>query len=340
MLSEFERLVHSFGRHDVQFCVLKGLSLPPEFCRSIDLRHQTDFDFLVAADALENAKCAVQSCGYEQEGTEEIGEITFSTPLHHLPSPNDDIYAIPRHREVDLLTNLGHNAHGVYIGVPFGSFQRIQSKTLNGLTFPALPLEQMFCLHVMHAFKHLLGSWVRVSWLFELGYFIDRNYNDRNLWQAITEQMEPDMRVRNAFGLIISLTKTLFPRQIPRLLNDWCLRSLPPRIEAWVEQFGLRTAISDLDGAKWTLFVHREFVDDRDSWSSYLRNRIFPAQPWLSRHRVLTDDIGTRMNLKALQWRHTMRRSLFHARELFALPIEALRWKYALRSLKRQRVSV
>jgi Uncharacterised nucleotidyltransferase len=340
MFGEFERLVGSLRRSEAQFCALKGFTLTPEFCRSFDLRHQTDFDFLVAEDSLETAKHAIRSCGYQQEETREADEVTFATPLRHIPSPNDDIYASPRHLEVDLLTTLRHASHGVSIDAPAGCLDRVESKTLQGLSFPALPLEQMFCLQVMHALNHLLGSWVRVSWLFEIGYFLDRHYGNTDLWRASIEQMGRDSKARNAFGLVISLTKTLFPRRIPQLLDDWCLRSLPPRIEAWVTHFGLKTAISDLDGAKWTLFVHQEFIDHRNSWNSYVKDRIFPLGRRSSIGRVTTADLGTRMKVRVSQWRHTMRRSMFHAQTLFSLPLEAIRWKYALRSLERQRVLV
>jgi hypothetical protein len=338
MIGEFSRLVQSLTANGVQFCALKGFTLVPEFCRSAHLRHQTDIDFLIAKGSLEKAKNAIRSCGYEHKATREAGEITFATPLRHIPSAKDDIYAIPRHREVDLLTTLRLDSHGVSINVPLGCFERLDYKTLNGLSFPVLPTEQRFCLQVMHAFKHLLGFWVRVSWLFEIAYFMDRHHGDTALWRAVIGQMGPDIKARNAFGLIISLAKTLFARQIPQLLDDWCLRSLPLRIEAWVSQFGWKTATSDLDGAKWTLFVHQEFIDHPKSWNSYLIDRLFPIREALSMDAVITKHVGSRMNIPASQWRHMMRRSLFHARTLFSLPLEAIRWKYAMRSLERRRL--
>jgi hypothetical protein len=338
MVGEFDRLIQSLTANGVEFCALKGFTLVPEFCRSAHLRHQTDFDFLIAKGSLENAKNAIRSCGYEQEATREGAEITFATPLRHIPSAKDDIYAIPRHRQVDLLTTLQQNSHGVSINAPLGCFDRLECKTLSGLSFPVLPTEQRFCLQVMHVFKHLLGFWVRVSWLFEIGYFMDRHHGDTALWRAVIEQMGPDIKARNAFGLVISLAKTLFARQIPQLLEDWCLRSLPFRIEGWVTQFGWKTATADLDGAKWTLFVHQEFIDHPNSWNSYVIDRLFPVREALSMDTVITKCVGSRMNIPVSQWRHTMRRSMFHARTLFSLPLEAIRWKYAMRSLERRRL--
>jgi hypothetical protein len=340
MLAEFARLVESFNRNGVRFLALKGFTLTPAFCPAPHLRHQTDFDFLVAPDSLENAKRVMQSCGYEQQENGDPGEATFATPLRHIPSPNDDIYAIPEHREVDLVTTLHQAAHGVSIEVPMGGLDSAEIRTLHGISFPALPAAEMFCLQVMHAFKHLLGYWVRPSWLFEIGYFIDRHYNQDHLWRGIADLMGRDARRRNAFGLVISLTNRLWPRPIPQALADWCLQSLPPRIELWVAHFGMTTAVSDLDGAKLTLFVHREFVDDRNHWSSYLSDRLFPVGRHASIGTVTNNDPGTTIKAKVAQWRHTVRRSIFHAQSIFSLPVHAIRWKFALRSIERQHVQV
>jgi hypothetical protein len=340
MLGEFERIVEYFNKHSVRFCVLKGFALIPDFCSEPHLRHQIDFDFLVAPESLDAAKCAMQFCGYTQQATHQSNEVTFATPLQHIPSANDDIYAIPRHREVDLLTAVRQVAHGVSIEAPSASLDKVSIKTLRGISFPSLPAEDMFALQVMHAFKHLLGSWVRVSWLLELGYFIDRHYDDADLWRSVIDGIGRDERVRNAFGLIVSLTQTLFPSPLPHLLADWCLRPLSPRIQAWVTQFGVKTAISDLDGTKLTLFVHRLFVDDENSWNAYVRNRLFPIGRQSPIGNVTTARPRDRIKVRASQWLHSVRRATFHARELVCLPVEAVRWWLALRSVEKQRVLV
>jgi hypothetical protein len=340
MLREFARLVESFDRDGVRFVALKGFTLTPAFCPAPHLRHQTDFDFLVAPDSFENAKRVMQSCGYDQQENGRLDEVTFATPLRHIPSPDDDIYAIPEHREVDLVTTLAQAAHGVSIGAPIGGLDSAEIRTLHGISFPALPAAEMFCLQVMHAFKHLLGSWVRASWLLEIGYFIDRHYRQDHLWRGVADRMGRDAKRRNAFGLVISLTNGLWSRPIPQALADWCLQSLPPSIELWVAHFGMKTAVADLDGAKLTLFVHREFVDDRNRWNSYLSDRIFPVGRHASIGMVTNTDSGTRIKAKVAQWRHTMRRSIFHAQSIFSLPVDAIRWKYALRSIEKQRVPV
>ncbi len=337
MLGEFRRIVASFDNRGIRFCALKGFTLTPDFCPAPHLRHQTDFDFLVAAEWMENAKQALKSCGYDEEEIHNTGEVTFATPLRHIPSAHDDIYAPPRHRQVDLLVSLRHQEHGVSIDAPSNCLQRVQDMTLHQISFPAPSLDDRFTLQVMHAFRHLLGSWVRLSWLLEIGYFIDIHFDNADLWRSVTARAGHNPTVRNAFGLILSLTQTLFPRPIPHGLEAWCVQPLPSRIATWVGEFGAKWAVSDLDGAKLTLFVHPEFLDDPSSWNSYLATRIFPFGRRSSIGKVSPAVPGTRIKARVSQWLHSMRRMMFHTRELASLPVEAIRWKRAVRSRESQR---
>jgi hypothetical protein len=339
LLGEFRRLVASFNDRSVPFCALKGFTLTPDFCPDPHLRHQTDFDFLIAAEWIENAKQALKSCGYAPEEIRDTGEVTFATPLRHIPSAHDDIYARPRHREVDLVLSLRQQEHGVSLDAPPGCLQRAQAMTLQQISFRALSLDDRFTVQVMHAFKHLLGSWVRLSWLLEIGHFLDLHHDDADLWRSVAIRAGHNPRFRNAFGLIISLTQTLFPRPIPHGLDAWCLQPLPSRIATWVSEFGRKWAVSDLDGAKLTLFVHREFFDDPSSWHSYLASRIFPFGRRPSIGRVSTTVPGAKIKARTSQWLHSMRRAMFHTRELASLPVEAIRWKRAVRSIEKQRAS-
>jgi len=336
MLDEFRRIVDAFDQRNVRFCALKGFTLTPDFCPAPHLRHQTDFDFLISAEWMASAKQALKSCGYAQEEIRNSGEVTFATPLRHVPSADDDIYARPRQREVDLLVSLRQDEHGVSLDMPSDCLDRAQSVALAQISFPALSLDDRFTLQVMHAFKHLLGSWVRLSWLVEIGRFVDVHHDDQGLWHSVVSRSGRNPTIRNAFGLILALTQALFRRPIPGSLEEWCLRPLPCRIATWVNEFGFQWALSGLDGAKLTLFVHREFLDDASTWTSYLASRIFPFGRRSSIGRVSTAVPRARIKARAFQLLHSMRRAMFHTRELASLPLEAIRWKRALRLVERQ----
>jgi hypothetical protein len=341
MLEEFACIVDTFDRHNVRFCALKGFTLTPDFCPAPELRHHTDLDFLISPGSLDAAERALLSRGYARQEVREGGETTFATPLRHIPSANDDIYMVPQHREVDLLPSLRLAEHGVLIDALSNPLNYLQSKTLRGVSVPTLSLEDRFALQVIHAFKHFLGSWIRASWLMEIAHFMELHRENEEVWRSIVARAGNDTTLRQCFGLIVSLTQTLFLRPIPRTLKSWCIQPLSQRLETWVQEFGVQWALSGLDGSKLTLFVHREFVQDPNSWNVYLLARIFPIGRRSSMGSTVSPPVtGDRIKAVASRWLYSMRRAAFHGRELVSLPRELIRWKLALRLVERQRSSI
>jgi hypothetical protein len=55
---------------------------------------------------------------------------------------------------------------------------------------------------------------------------------------------------------------------------------------------------------------------------------------------VSTAASGARIRANVSQWLHSMRRVLFHFRELLSFPVDAIRWKRAVRNAHRQRALV
>jgi Uncharacterised nucleotidyltransferase len=333
MLSEFSNLNKSFTNHGVRYSAMKGFTLVPEYCPDPFLRHQTDFDFLIAPESAKDASRALVSCGYELQESGDSGEMTFGTPLLYVPSRHDNIYDVPRHRQVDLHTALWHEAHCVSIGAPIDCLNRLRRKSLLGVSFPALAEDDMFLLHVFHIFQHLLASWIRLSWLFELDHFLGIHEQDAALWHSVLDRASGDVKLRRALGLVLRLTNQIFPRHLPPILEERFLVPLPRSPETWVRQFGVIWAISDLPGNKLTLFVHRDFVNDQDLWRKYLRSRIFPM------HLQSSLSLGAHLSLKVRararvgRYVYALGRVISHVREMARLALGTIRWRRALRSV-------
>jgi hypothetical protein len=340
MFEEFRRILTAFRHSEVRFCALKGFSLVPDFCPAPHLRHQTDFDFLIAPESLPQASRALESRGYTQTELRATGQLTFATALLHVPSAQDDIYARPRHREVDLLPTLSQDFHGASVHLANNQLDRVRGASLNGIDFPILASDDAFSLQILHSFGHFLGSWIRLSWLIEIANFLNAHHQDNALWQSVVATQNSHGTNREAFGLILSLTNSLFSTKIPEALDAWCLQPLPTPIAAWVTQFSQRFAAADLHGTKLTLFVHREFFHDRPAWRSYLLTRLFPFGRRSSIGSVSTAASGARIKANVSQWLHSMRRVLFHVRELLSFPMDAIRWKRAVRNAHKQRALV
>jgi hypothetical protein len=161
MLAEFKRVNNAFRAHAVTAVALKGFTLAPDFCEDLTLRHQTDFDFLIHEDSVERAAVALQRCGYSTSRLNKTAETCFLTPLRHIPSADDDIYALQHHRQVDLHTSLFEQSPWIQIEVPQDCLQQAHIQNVYGIDFLALFLADKFILQVFHAFKHAFRSWIR-----------------------------------------------------------------------------------------------------------------------------------------------------------------------------------
>jgi hypothetical protein len=333
MLREFRKVNESLASHGVRYCALKGFTLVPEYCGDPFLRHQTDFDFLVDPGSVKDAALALAACGYEPQESGANGETTYGTPLLHTPSRHDNIYDVPRHRQVDVHTVLWHEAHCVSIGAPIDCLNRVRQKRLLGQCFPTLAEDHVFLLQVFHAFQHLLGSWIRLSWLFELDHFLETREKDSALWRSVCSLASEDAKLRTALGLVLSLTTQVFPRRLSPILEERFLVPLPRRVETWVREFGVTWAISDLPGNKLTLFVHRHFVSQANLWRKYVRSRIFPMHLQSSLGLGAHPSTKARVKGKVGRWVYALGRVIFHVREIGYLAMGTIRWRRALRSV-------
>jgi putative nucleotidyltransferase-like protein len=282
MLGEFERINKSLTKHGAVYCAVKGFTLFPEFCADLFLRHQTDFDFLIAPESEGKAAQALDECGYSLQESSATGETTFGTPLLHVPSRSDEIYELPRHRQVDMHISLWSEKHCVSLRAPAGALDRARSAVGLGVPFRTLATDDMFLLQVVHAFQHLLDCWVRLSWLYEIDFFLSHQEQSNDLWESVKGRVGDDHKTREAVGLILLLTSTLFGSKLPTELNSWCVEPLNENCKAWVHRFGIDWATADFPGNSLPLLVHRYFIDEPKSWNSYLLWRLLPLRSKVS----------------------------------------------------------
>jgi hypothetical protein len=337
MVDEFSKVNAELRSRAIPHAFLKGFTLSPEFCPDPALRHQSDLDILVHADSLTEATQALSACRYSLSGAEAGGGLRFATPLQYVPSARDDIYRVTPHREAELHTSVWETTGHVSLVAPKDCLERTRRRKLRDIEYFSLVTEDMFLMQGLHAFSHLLGSWVRVSWLWEIHYFLQTNAGDAGLWHGIIGRAGHDPKLRKSIGLVLCLTTELFGGPIPEALDDWCLDALPERLETWVRHFGTQWALSELAGSKVTLFIHKEFVDDSSKWRGYLVRRLIPVLGKPSIGRIGASDVKTRLVGRAAQLKFSGQRLAFHARELFVLAGKAFRWRHVLKSRQKGR---
>lgn len=334
MLAEAERVNAAFYSFGVIAPSLKGFTLSPDFCDDPCLRQQVDLDFLVSSANLPAAAEALRTCGYFTNSVNESGETTFYTPLRHIPSLGDDLYALPRHRQIDLHTNIWESYPWLSIDVPTDCLEFIQPHTFGGAHLLSLSTEDKFLVQVLHAFRHALRSWVRVSWLLEISSCLECHYSDASLWNRVVSRAGGSALTKSVFTFVLGLVARLFQTPIPLSLRAWTADAATPSLRAWLDHFSVDWALADWPGSLSNLFLATEFISDSALRRQYWRSRLIPRIAQASVGSFVPINAGEFIRLQASRFNYLSHRATVHLKDIAFLPRQHLRWKRTLLSYR------
>ena len=334
MLEEFRRLNEAFRAAGVTATTLKGFSLVPDFCADPSLRHQTDFDFLVKPGEVDAAAEVLRSHGYSTSNLSYSGESFFSTPLHRVPSRTDDLYAIQHHRQVDLHVSLTESSPWLHLDFPRAGEVAAVPMNLSVINFFALPLETRFLAQILHAFRHSFRSWLRLSWLLEIGRCMDLHRENDALWARLLEETGNTLLMKRIFAFTLALTRRLFDPEIPNLLATWAAEGMTPTMRVWLEHFSEGWALAEWPGSLSNLFLASEFIADSRLRNEYLMSRLIPKRERLTIESRNATDSKRPFLWRIQRWKYVAHRAGVHMGDLARLPLEQLRWQRALGSAR------
>ena len=136
VLAETGSINAKFESAGVQYVVVKGMSLWPEFCSDPCLRTQTDIDYLIAGQSLAAAKNALAESGYEARGSSQV-QFEYELPLQRVPSPYDSPYKPQTTPTVELHLGVWEDVrHRVPLQEPSFALDNPRMKEWSGLRFP------------------------------------------------------------------------------------------------------------------------------------------------------------------------------------------------------------
>jgi Uncharacterised nucleotidyltransferase len=324
MLTEFQRLADAFCRRGVSAVTLKGFSLFPDFCEDLALRHQTDFDFLVDPGNVEDAADALNACGYSTPRLSRSSESCFTTPLLHCPSRRDDLYSLQHHRQVDLHTSIWETSPWLNVIVPSDCLLYSEPAVVHSIHFRSLSLADKFLAQVLHAFRHSFSSWIRLSWLMEIGRCLELYRDKESLWRRVIQRSGDDRLAKSIFAFVLGLTYRLFACRTPPTLRAWFSEATTRSMQVWIDHFSLDWAISDRPGSLNNLFVARVFIPDRKRRLQYLKGRLIPRRGQTSIGEIAAENSSWKWNSARL--RYVTDRSSAHLKNFLCLPWQHLRW--------------
>jgi putative nucleotidyltransferase-like protein len=331
MSQRFDVLNNRFNAAGVRYAVIKGFSLVPEYCPSAPLRHQGDFDYLIEEQSLPAARRVLVDSGYVAKQSPSSQESIFVIPSGE-PSRSATQYSARAPHAVELHLDIWDSDLHSVPSIPRLSVERSITHHWSGSTFPALADEDAFLLQVLHACHHLFTQWIRMSCLFEIGYFLNRRASDEDLWNRI-EQCVGDSAVLREFVVIVTeLVAKLFVAPIPPLVRAWGATIRPgPRV--WIDNYARRWAFCDLPVYQFSLFPRSKLV--RFLHQQYTGGA--PAQKHVGQVRASSSRLGRiastiRNNpslvLDAGWWKRQLlvRRAIFHALAGVRYLCEIPRW--------------
>jgi hypothetical protein len=279
---EFTVLIESLEQARVNYAVLKGVSLLPDYCPEFELRTQYDHDVLVDAASLASACSALEGRGYlrrNPHGEESVVVYQPSQPEIRFSRNSEALYSARLGRSVEVHRTLWEETEDrIRVNLSDDFLERRQVRRWRDLRFMALCDEDCLLFQVLHAFKHILRNWCRLSIFLEIGHFLHRRASDSEFWQRFGRRIENVRWAREATLIVFTLAEQVFGAAVPLPVLDSLKTPLSPALNLWTERYGRRAALSNFNSDKCSLFLHREFVDSPSEWAIIRRRRLFPLR--------------------------------------------------------------
>lgn len=329
---EFATLNRLFEDGGVEYAVLKGFALIPDYCSDLSLRTQYDHDYLIRPGTLARAEEVLRKAGYRRKPSREGYHITYFRPASDVIASGRPVglYSAGLGRPIELHLRLwDHAEEKVSVELPEDFLDRITKHSSLGLEYPALSEEDRLIFQVLHAFRHVLRNWCRLSVFLEISHLIQARASDSDFWFRYGERIRNMRWLPEASTVIFMLAENLFGGSVPAQV----LSQVPPAfssiVDVWIERYGLKAALENFRDSKYSLFLHREFVDDNAEWAEVLKRRLFPVHRPHQLPNVLSNPALGGLGRILDRLMHAFRRLRFHAFAAFAYVWEYPRWQVA-----------
>jgi hypothetical protein len=334
MAGRFDFLNQKLDAAGVRYAAVKGFSLVPQYSPDASLRHQSDFDYLVDHKSLPLAQTVLEEAGYFLS-KHKTNEFVFLMPSTAIPPPDDEQYEAHAPHAVELRVAFwDSDFHGVFLAEPKFSVGNIRAQRWQESVFPALPEEDAFLLQVIHAFNHILTGWVRLSWLYEIGYFLTQRSTDELLWQRVERRIGDNALLSEIVVVVTELSAHFFRAPLPSTSTIWA-QEIDPAVRIWIQNYARTWAFAKnrvdqlglFSAAKVVLFLHQQYLLDAGARRRLTRIRLLPWEQLLRRAGSITSKSSANSGGPRRQLKHALIRFLFHVTAGLRYFWEVPRWR-------------
>lgn len=332
MLESFAKAAAVLDQAEVPFICVKGFSLFPEFSSDLWQRHQVDFDLLIAPRDADRAQQALERLGYQLTAIAEDGERRMRIPARQRMTRQSYLFGLQQSSTVELHSHFWEaGAEELPLRCPEDVFEQAQRHTIGSISFLRLSPAHAFLYQVLHVFRHFLGSWARLHWLYEIASYLHRHRADNALWLEVQALFSADPRLAEAGALVLLIAQDLFGCPVPAALHGVCTLPAGSPIALWIARYARPWILTDAPGNKLNLLLQKHFFSDEHAWRRYLVNRLVPR----GKHPTLCEGIDAQaaksLRFRAANLRFQAGRAWHHLRTGTGFAFASIAWKIQLR---------
>lgn len=327
MAEEFDAINRSFDCAGVAYAALKGFALVPDYIPDPGLRPFYDFDYLIPRASSELADRVFSNAGYKQKSKRVEHSLTYFHPGREsrLPSTRDDLYSLRVHRTVDVHFGIWEfDSLGLELDVPPRPLSRSRLRVWQGLCFSVLSEEDQLLFQVLHILQHVLNHWCRLRWLLDVATYLNSQAWNATFWTRFQSLLAHDPRLLDIASVVFEISARLFRAQLPPEL----LLSRKPELALWMERYGMTSALDNFGHDKYSLFLHRYFVRERESWRRLRKERLFPIQRPVQVGKPSAPGFSNHALAHWKQACYVAGRALHHLRAGAQYGWQSLRWRH------------
>jgi len=324
LFNEILILTRALQQRNINCCVLKGATLPPESVPEIALRNQTDLDLLVRESDAESTRECLAQFGYRLMAKSGLTWEFKAGPSG--TSSLKNLYQVRTERAVDVQLISGSDA-----AFKSDRLTRTHLRPIRGHELPALSPADIFVLQGQHLFKHICSEHTRGCWLVEYWRHVCARRNDAAFWDEVQLIAAQEPGADIAIGATTLLASLLFGTFAPPELSRWSMDRLPPAVCLWIQLYGRRVLMSDTPFSKLYLLLRKELNPNSPEEYVARRRLIFPLHrpPRITR-AAGEEGLWTRLRRYKYEAQFVIHRLRFHVAEGVGLAIESLRWQRRL----------
>jgi hypothetical protein len=329
IVRELGELSSAFEQAQVGYAILKGLALAPDYCPNPALRTQYDHDVLVNAENLDAAERVLENAGYRRKygGKSSVVVYRRPEPRVRFPETSVGLYSSRLDRSIEIhLTLWEEGDDKVRIPLPDDFLERARPREWDGVRFMALSDEDSLMFQILHAFRHILRNWCRLSIFLEIARFLEVRSSDAAFWSRFARRIDRIRWAPEASLLVFTLAERLFGARMPKQTRESLSTSLSPAVHLWIDRYGRRSALSNFHRDKCSLFLHAEFVDSPAQWAAICRRRLLPLQRPHRPPAVVFQRGFSSVGKVLMEGTHAVGRLKFHSLAGVRYALEYPRW--------------